>query len=107
MSPIKLFFFGLLTFSSAAFSAEKGNVNAGVPLDVKQYSEVGRFDVDKPASLYMVKFNNKIFVLSNMPDRRLYDLVLNVDKNGREVLCGKIGASLKMNSCYYIYFREK
>ncbi len=111
MSPIKLFLVCLFAFSSVTIAADKTGGKPerkpGVPLDVKQYSEVGQFDVASPTSLSMVKFNGKTFVLSKMPDRRLYDLELNVDKNGREVLCGKLGASLKMTNCYYIYFREK
>ncbi|WP_272654093.1 MULTISPECIES: hypothetical protein [unclassified Providencia] len=111
MSPIKLFLVCLLAFSSASIASDnaggKPEKKAGIPLDVKQYSEVGKFDVANPTSLSVVKFNGKTYVLSKMPDRRLYGLELNVDKQGREVLCGKLGASLKMTNCYYIYFREK
>lgn len=92
-----------LIFSGAVY-AEQDNV---VPMNVKQYRELGKFGVPASKSLSIVKFNGKVFILSNMPDRRLYDITLGRTKDGREVICGKTAGSLKINNCYYVYFREK
>lgn len=105
MRFIKLIFVTFLIFYSVAQADSKKE--AGMPLSVKQYSELGKFGVPRPMSLSVVKFNSKTYVLSNMPDRRLYDLTINRAKDGREVLCGKIGTGLKVSNCYYIFFREK
>lgn len=105
MKLMKCFFVTMLVFSAAVKADSKHD--ASTPLNVKQYSELGKFGVPRPMSLSVVKFNGKTFILSNMPDRRLYGLTINKAKDGREVLCGKIGKGLKVTDCYYILFREK
>ncbi|EDF6232717.1 MULTISPECIES: hypothetical protein [Enterobacteriaceae] len=105
MKFLKHFFVAVLLVCSVAHA--ENPKEAGIPLNVKQYSELGKFGVPRPMSLSVVKFNGKTYILSDMPDRRLYDLTLNRAKDGREVLCGKKGKGLKVANCYYIFFREK
>ncbi|MBQ0600927.1 hypothetical protein J7S78_14100 [Klebsiella oxytoca] len=105
MRFLKLIFVTFLLFYSVAQADIKKE--SGTPLNVNQYSELGKFGVPRPMSLSVVKFNGKTYILSDTPDRRLYDLTLNRAKDGREVLCGKKGAGLKVSNCYYILFREK
>lgn len=82
-------------------------VQNSIPLEVKQYSEVGRMTVPDQAQLSIVRINGKIFVLSGMPDRRLSQLTAGQAKDGREILCGKVGGTLRVPVCYYIFFRER
>ena len=89
MKFLKHFFVAVLLVCSVAHA--ENPKEAGIPLNVKQYSELGKFGVPRPMSLSVVKFNGKTYILSDMPDRRLYDLTLNRAKDGREVLCGKKG----------------
>ena len=105
MRFLKFFFVTFVIFCSGAKADIKKE--SGIPLNVKQYNELGKFGVPRPMSLSVVKFNGKTFILSDTPDRRLYDLTLNIAKDGREVLCGKKGKGLKVSNCYYILFREK
>lgn len=105
MSFIKHFCVTVLLVCSVAHAENKKE--AGISLNVKQYSELGKFGVPRSMSLSVVKFNGKTFILSDIPDRRLYDLTLNRAKDGREVLCGKKGKGLKVANCYYIFFREQ
>ncbi|EOC0011636.1 hypothetical protein ACI0X9_003321 [Cronobacter turicensis] len=97
----------LLTFMVCFSSTVKSAEIQSIPMNIQQYGELGRFGVPRAMTLFVVKFNGKTFVLSGMPDRRLYGLSLGVSKDGREIICGQVSSGLKMPVCYYVLFREK
>jgi len=107
MNVKQAFVFSLVTSILCFASGSQSSENQNAPVNVQQYSELGRFGVPGAMSLFVVKINGNTFVLSGMPDRRLYGLTLSKSKDGREILCGQVSAGLKVPVCYYVLFREK
>ena len=87
--------------------AEKDQ-SAVIILDLQTYQQLGNFDIPQGVTRpSIMKFNSKIFILSEQPDKRLAGLWIGRDSSGREGLCGHINNSMRIQKCYYILYREK
>lgn len=84
--------------------SEKGSVTV---LRLNSYAHLGEFTVPEGIQKASVeRFNNKIYVLSEKPDKRLAGLWIGRDANGKEGLCGYINNSMRIQKCYFILYRE-
>ncbi|OFV01987.1 MULTISPECIES: hypothetical protein [Morganellaceae] len=84
---------------------EKGKVTV---LRLNSYAHLGEFTVpDGIQKASIERFNNKVYVLSEKPDKRLAGLWIGRDANGKEGLCGYINNSMRIQKCYFILYREK
>lgn len=91
--------------SAPAQPGEKGSVTV---LRLNSYAHLGEFTVpDGIQKASVERFNNKVYVLSEKPDKRLAGLWIGRDANGREELCGYINNSMRIQKCYFILYREK
>ncbi|ELR5204370.1 MULTISPECIES: hypothetical protein [Morganellaceae] len=86
-------------------NGEKGSVTV---LRLNSYAHLGEFTVPEGIQKASVEqFNNKVYVLSEKPDKRLAGLWIGRDTNGKEGLCGYINNSMRIQKCYFILYREK
>lgn len=91
--------------NETAQSGEKGSVTV---LRLNSYAHLGEFTVpDGIQKASVERFNNKVYVLSEKPDKRLAGLWIGRDANGKEGLCGYINNSMRIQKCYFILYREK
>lgn len=88
-----------------ATPGEQGSITV---LRLNSYAHLGEFTVPEGINKPSVeRFNNKIYVLSEKPDKRLAGLWIGRDAKGQEGLCGYINNSMRIQKCYFILYREK
>ncbi|WP_144139367.1 hypothetical protein [Providencia rettgeri] len=87
--------------------AEPGEKGSITVLRLNSYAHLGEFNIPEGTPKASVeRFNNKVYVLSEKPDKRLAGLWIGRDANGREGLCGYINNSMRIQKCYFILYRE-
>ncbi|EPL8095806.1 TPA: hypothetical protein SMO99_002938 [Proteus mirabilis] len=90
--------------NETAQPGEKGSVTV---LRLNSYAHLGEFTIpDGIQKASIERFNNKVYVLSEKPDKRLAGLWIGRDANGREGLCGYINNSMRIQKCYFILYRD-
>ncbi|PQQ22217.1 hypothetical protein [Photorhabdus hindustanensis] len=82
--------------------------NAIIILRLESFKPMGTFTVPEEIEhLSVVQINNKTYVLSEQPDKRLAGLWIGRNEVGQEALCGYLNNSMHVQKCYYILFRER
>ncbi|MCW7550144.1 hypothetical protein OO184_19965 [Photorhabdus sp. APURE] len=82
--------------------------SAIIVLRLENFKLMGTFTVpEEIGHLSVMQINNKTYVLSEQPDKRLTGLWRGRNEVGQEALCGYLNNSMRVQKCYYILFRER